>query len=182
VPDPSLPIVTPSLRLRHFVVEDGPRILALSQEDAARRWLVSQVYRDAGHAQKVLQALISAYTEPGDPRRGPYVLAVEHRGSGSLVGHVGFSPLGEAVEIGFAMAEALQGRGLATEAVVAASRWVMASFGLAQIIGVTAADNEAARHTMARAGFGHVEDKKMIFQGTEQGVSVYAFACAALEA
>lgn len=41
----------------------------------------------------------------GDPRSGPYVVAVEHLASGALFGHAGFSPFGNEVEVSCAIAE-----------------------------------------------------------------------------
>jgi len=168
-----LPIETPSLVLRPFVVSDAERVFALNDEVAARTWLPSQVYADRAEALAALEFLIGQYSSPGDPRRGPYVLAVEHRADSVLIGHVGFSPLDGDVEIGCAIAEDYQRRGLAVEAVVASSRWVFRSFALERILGITAKANTASRRTVARAGFIHQEDRTMRFQGTEQEVCVY---------
>lgn len=167
------PITTPALRLRRFVRDDAPSVLALSREDAAAAWLPSQIYRDLEHATAVVEFLIAQYGTPGDPRRGPFVLAIEHAADGVLVGHVGLSPLDDDVEIGFAIAEAYQGRGLATEAVSAATRWAFGAYALPRIVGITAADNLASQRTLLRAGFVHETDRVMMFQGTERGVRVY---------
>jgi putative acetyltransferase len=169
-----LPIRTRSLLLRRFVPGDAEAVFLLSTEEKYRAWLPSQVYRDSAHAASVLEFLIACYGDPGNPARGPYVLAVEDRASGALIGHVGFSPLDDDVEIGFAIAEDHQGRGLAAEAVVAAAGWAMETFGLERIVGVTAAENEASKRTMARVGFMHEHDRVMNFQGTDQPVAVYA--------
>jgi RimJ/RimL family protein N-acetyltransferase len=169
-----LPLETRSLLLRHFVPEDAAALHALSDEATSRTWLPSQVYRDRAHARSVLESLIGHYSSPGNPTKGPYVLAIEDRTDGTLIGHVGFSPLGDEVEIGFAIAERRQRQGLATEAIVAASSWVFRSFELQRILGVTSAANEASIRTLRRAGFVHVEDKVMSFQGAEESVSVHA--------
>jgi RimJ/RimL family protein N-acetyltransferase len=169
-----LPIETPSLLLRHFVLDDAAAALLLSNEAGSRTWLPSQVYRDHDHAVSALAFLIKHYPTPGNPKYGPYVLAVEHRASGALIGHVGFSPLDEDVEIGFSIAEDYQGQGLATEAIVAASRWALEAFDLDRIVAVTAAANHASKRTLARARFAHTEDKPMNFQGVVTDVSVFA--------
>lgn len=169
-----LPLETRSLRLRKFVPDDAAAALILSNEESARAELPSQVYRDLDHAISELEYLMSQYSTPGDPRRGPYVLAVEHRASAALIGHVGFSPLDEKVEIGFSIAETYQRQGFANEAVVAASRWAFGTFALDRILAITSAANIASRRTLARAGFAHEKDTSMRFQGTEKEVSVYA--------
>jgi RimJ/RimL family protein N-acetyltransferase len=168
------PIETASLRLRKLVPEDAGRLYDVSREDRFRRGLPSQVYDSESEARAVLDRLIAHYGSPGGPRRGPYVLGIELRTDGALVGHVGFSPLGDEVEIGFAIAERCQRRGLASEAVIAASDWALAAFGLDRIVGVTSASNDASRRTLLRAGFSPREERRMTFQGTEQMVGIYA--------
>jgi RimJ/RimL family protein N-acetyltransferase len=171
-----LPIVTRSLILRRFVLEDAAITLALSHEEPYRAWLSNQVYRDHAHARSALAFLIEQYSAPGHPRHGPYVLAVEHRAAGELIGHVGFSPLNDEVEIGFSIAQKHQRQWLATEAIVAATRWVFRTFELDRILAVTSIANVASKRAVLRAGFAHEEDKTMQFQGAEQEVSVYALS------
>jgi RimJ/RimL family protein N-acetyltransferase len=134
------------------------------------------VYRDHAHACSVLASLIRHYSNPGNPTEGPYVLAIECRADGTLIGHVGFSPLGNDVEIGFSIAERSQRQGLATEAIGAASRWAFRTFGLMRIIGVTSSANIASMRTLRRAGFVHEEDKVMRFQGREDNVRVFVLS------
>ena len=55
---------------------------------------------------------------PGDPKRGPYVLGVEHLKTGQLLGHVGFSPLDDGVEISYAIAQAWRCRGHGVQAML----------------------------------------------------------------
>ena len=169
-----LPIETASLTLRAFVPEDAPKAFKMSQEDGMRTWLPSQVYRDETHAASVLASLISQYSVPGDPRIGPYVLAVEVRSSGAFVGHVGFSPLREAVEVGFFIESAHRRKGIATEAVRAACEWAADAFSIEIILGVTAVQNSASQSVLLRAGFARQKEEVMRFQGLEQLVIFFA--------
>ena len=170
---PSLPLNTASLVIRPFVPEDAREIFLLSREAAYRTWLPSQIYQDESQALSVLEFLISKYLDPGNPELGPYVLAIELPSDRVLIGHVGFSPFEDEVEIGFAIGEKHQGRGLAREAVVAASQWALEEFGLERILGIASAQNIASRQTLLRAQFVHQKDCLMMFQGTEQMVSFY---------
>ena len=120
-----LPIETRSLLVRHFVLQDARAVFILSNEEPSRVWLSNQVCRDHVHAISVLEHFIEHYSTSANPRHGPYVLAIEHRVDGRLIGHVGFSPLDDEVEIGFAIAQDYQRQGFATEAIVAASRWAL---------------------------------------------------------
>lgn len=104
------------------------------------------------------------------------MLAVEHAGTRELLGHVGFSPLDEDVEVSYAIAEQARGRGYGTQALAAGCEWAARSFGLRRILAITAATNSASRRTLTRAGFAHVGDEVMRFQGSEQTVSRYAWS------
>src|SRR6266496_1443834 len=50
---------TRSLLLRPFAPSDVEPMLAMSQEDCARKWLPSQVYRDEAHAASAVSVRFS---------------------------------------------------------------------------------------------------------------------------
>ena len=171
----ALPITTPSLRLRHIVAEEAVRMMELNGEPSTRRWLPSHVYADAHEAAKRMQYLISCYASPGDPRLGPYVLAVDHLASGVLLGHVGFSPFDDDVEVSYAIAESHRRRGYGSEALNYACQWAANHFSLPCLLAITESENTPSRQTLDRAGFVHSKDSVMRFQGTEQAVSHYTW-------
>jgi hypothetical protein len=87
-------IETPSLLIRRFTLADAPAVFRLSQEESYRVWLPSQVYADRAVADHALEFLIGQYSEPGDPRLGPYAsscrLRVRGRSGHALPGlHAG---------------------------------------------------------------------------------------------
>lgn len=170
-----LPLRTPSLILRHFDVDDAEPILRLNAEATTRRWLPSHVYADLSAAKAALAFLISSYTDPGSPRLGPYVLAVEHATAAQLLGHVGFSPLGAEVEVSYAIAESARGRGFGAEALGHACGLVSRSFGLSGLVALTAAANVASRRTLERSGFLLEREESMRFQGVQQRVCRYTW-------
>jgi RimJ/RimL family protein N-acetyltransferase len=173
MPVNSLPINTPSLRIRHIVVEEAARMMELNGEPSTRRWLPSHVYENVDVAASRMRYLISCYSSPGDPRLGPFVLAVEHMASGTLLGHVGFSPFKDAVEVSYAIAEASRGCGYGSEALLYSCRWAAEKFNLSNILAFTESENTPSRRTLERAAFAHVEDTLMRFQGNQQLVSHY---------
>ncbi len=148
-------------------------MMELNGEPTTRRWLPSHVYADINEATSRMRYLISCYASPGDPRLGPYVLAVEHLASGALLGHVGFSPLDDEVEVSYAIAEGSRGRGYGSEALLHACQWAAGNFNLPGILAITESENAASRRTLERAAFVHVEDTAMRFQGNQQTVSRY---------
>ena len=163
-----LPLRTPSLVIRHIVPEDAKPMLHLNAEETTRKWLPSHVYADAHAAAGAIAYLIGCYARPGDPRLGAYVLAVEHVQRGILLGHVGFSPLDDDVEISYAIAEHARGQGLGSEAVVHACAWVSGSFGLRRIVAITDTSNIPSRRMLERAGFAYQQSEVMRFQGMEE--------------
>jgi RimJ/RimL family protein N-acetyltransferase len=177
-----LPINTPSLRLRHIVVEEAVRMMELNDESSTRRWLPSHVYANEQEATERMRYLISCYSSPGDPRMGPYVLAVDHLASGALLGHVGFSPFDSDVEVSYAIAESYRRCGYGAEALYYACRWAASSFGLPRLLAITECENAPSRRTLERSRFLHSEDLVMRFQGAEQTVSHYLWRASTGEA
>lgn len=146
-------ISTARLLLRPFSLADVPKVFFLSMEEGIRRWMSDQVYHDEHHAAQVVRALMAHTESRPDPGVRPYVLGIEQKEAGSLIGHVGFSPTRGSVEIGYAIEQRLQGQGLATEAVIAASGWALAALCLPEILGVVAAYNMQSCRVLERAGF-----------------------------
>ena len=77
------------------------------------------------------------------------------------------------MEVSFALAESVRGRGWGVEAVRHACDWAAGAFELSDLVAVTAADNAASRRTLARVGFAHEADASMRFQGEVALVSRY---------
>jgi ribosomal-protein-alanine N-acetyltransferase len=146
-------LTTTRLRLRPFGLADVAKVHAMSGEAGMRRWIPDQVYRDEHHAAEVVRALMAWTERAPDPRAHPFVLGIELPETGALIGHVGLSPARGSVEIGYAIEEALQGKGLATEAVAALSGWALAELGLPEVLGVVAADNLGSCRVLEKAGF-----------------------------
>lgn len=146
-------ISTPRLILRTFVLEDVRKLFVMSVEQGMRHWIPDQVYRDEQHAEQVVRALMACTDRAPDPRAHPYVLGIEHRETGSLIGHVGLSPARGSVEIGYAVEQQYQGTGLATEAVTSMSEWGLVHLGLPEVLGIVATDNVQSRRVLEKGGF-----------------------------
>jgi RimJ/RimL family protein N-acetyltransferase len=171
----SLPIRTPSLRLHCIVVADAERMMELNGERSTSRWLPSHVYANLDEATLRMRYLISCYSSPGDPRLGPYVLAVDHLASGVLLGHVGFSPFDGDVEVSYTIAEASRGHGYGSEALMNACQWAAETWSLPSLLAITEAANAPSRRTLERAAFVHSGDTVMKFQGSQETVSRYVW-------
>ena len=166
-------ISTSRLLMRRFSLADVPKLFAMSREAALGRWIPDQVYRDLDHAEQVARALIAHSEGPPDPRTRPYVLGVEDRTTGALIGHVGLSAARDSVEIGYAIEEQLQGKGLATEAVRAVADWALASLSLPEVLGVVAAENAASCRVLAKAGFVLATEEIKHVEGRPRTIRIY---------
>ncbi|MCB9558166.1 MAG: GNAT family N-acetyltransferase [Deltaproteobacteria bacterium] len=167
------PIETKSLCLRQFTLEDAPKVLAMSQETGMRLWLPDQVYSDQAHATEALRKLIEQYQSTAPLTKRPLVLGICQRDDGELIGHVGLSPFPDGVEIGYAIEEAYQGKGLASEAVAAIADWAIETVRVPCIFAIVAADNAASCSVLEKAGFLLLDESTRPLHGTTRLVRTY---------
>ena len=142
------------IRLRPFTPADAPKLLAMSHEAGLRRWLPDQVYRDEAHAAEIATKLAAFTALPPDPHVRPYVLGVELVESGELIGHVGLSAARGSVEVGYAVEDRMQGRGIASMAV----RAMLELVPLPEVLGIVGEGNAASCRVLEKAGFVKVSD------------------------
>jgi RimJ/RimL family protein N-acetyltransferase len=148
-------------------------MLAMSQEDCARKWLPSQVYRDEAHAASAVDWLIRQFDLQMTPKTNAFVFGVEAKATAQLIGHVGLSPLSDGIEVGFGIARSAQEKGYAVEAVSRACAWGFERFSLSAILGVTDAENVVSQRVLQRCGFRRKEGKMMRCQGVERSVIIF---------
>jgi RimJ/RimL family protein N-acetyltransferase len=148
-------------------------MLQMSQEDCARAWLPSQVYRDEQHAAAGIKYLTEQFDLEARPTTNAFVFGVEEKVTGRLIGHVGLSPLFDTVEVGFGIATSEQRKGYATEAVARVCAWGLKRFSLPAIIGVTDQENTASQRVLLRCGFSRKEEKRMLLQGVDRPVIIF---------
>ncbi|HEY5767427.1 MAG TPA: GNAT family N-acetyltransferase [Candidatus Udaeobacter sp.] len=169
-------IETASLVLRPLVPGDTQRMLEMSQEDCARRWLPSQIYRDKRHAGTAIEYLIGQFNLDASPTTNAFVFGVEEKVTGRLIGHVGLSPFFDSVEVGFGIATSEQRKGYATEGVARVCAWALERFSLPAIVGVTDKENVASQRVLIRCGFSRKEEKLMRLQGVDRPAVVFELA------
>jgi RimJ/RimL family protein N-acetyltransferase len=162
-----------TVALRRFTILDAPRLFVMSQQRGLRAWIPDQVYADEQQARDVVGYLIAQCDNPLAPRQAPFVLGVCLPDDGELVGHVGLSPMGDAVEIGYAIDDAHHGKGLATAAVAAMTEWGLRTFALDTVVGIVATANVASCRVLEKAGFALVGEATRPMHGVTQPVRTY---------
>jgi RimJ/RimL family protein N-acetyltransferase len=144
-------IVTQRLVLREWRDSDRASFAAMSADPAVMQYLRALPTREACDAWISFQIAHQA-------RDGFCMWAVELRQSGAFVGAVGLVRVGfvasftPAVEIGWRLARAAWGQGLATEAARLALAFGFAELGLDEIVAYAAPANQASQKVMRSLG------------------------------
>jgi RimJ/RimL family protein N-acetyltransferase len=148
---------TPRLVLREWRHADRAPFAALNADPVVMEYFPGVLSRADSDA--ALERFMAGWRE-----RGYGLWAAERRDTGELVGFVGLSaatfpaPFTPAVEVGWRLAYAHWGQGLATEGARAALRHGFTALGLPEIVSFTAQGNARSRRVMERL--------RMSFDGT----------------
>lgn len=144
-------IETPRLRLREFVEEDWPAVLAYQSDP---RYLT--YYAWTGRSEADVRAFVSQFVawQAADPRL-KFQLAVTLRDGGELIGNCGvrLARAGARTgDVGYEIAPVHWGRGYATEAARAIVGFGFEALGLQRIEGQSVSGNAASRRVMEKLG------------------------------
>ena len=116
---------TEHLLVRELEPEDVDRLYENHAEEKVKKWFPNESYADLEEAKGAIR-FFRDFVE-GDHL--PFVLAIQLKETGELIGDTGVSEVDgqpEAVEIGYQICEKYSGRGLATEALKAMTRFSFA--------------------------------------------------------
>jgi RimJ/RimL family protein N-acetyltransferase len=143
-------LLSARLRLRPWRADDRPPFAAINAEPAVQRYLLPST---RARSDATLDRIDQQFTAYG---WGPW--AVEERATKTLIGLCGLAPVDweafftPAVEIGWRLATAWQGRGLAREAAEAALDAAFGQIGLDRVVAFTVPANTASWGLMERLG------------------------------
>ena len=147
---------TERLRLRQWRAADREVFARMNADERVMEFYPRMLDRTASDA--MAQRIEAAIAE-----RGWGLWAAELRDSGDFIGYIGLQPapatlpFSPCVEIGWRLAHAYWGRGLATEAAKAALGVGFRDLGLDEIVSFTVPKNRRSRAVMERLGM--KEDK-----------------------
>lgn len=142
-----------NVALRYLTMADVEKIFQMSREAGMQQWIPDQVYEDEKESAEVIAFLSAQYKNPPVPQEAPYVLGVELKLTQELIGHVGLSPAGSSVEIGYAIEEKHQEKGYATEAVSAFSSWALKGLEIPEVLGIVDCENNSSCRVLEKSGF-----------------------------
>jgi len=142
-------IETLRLVMDEITLADTQTVFTQSLEPSRAKGIPNEVYASFEEAEKTVR-FIRAHYEAGDL---PYVLAIRSKATHEMVGHISLSTIKKGVEIGYAIGEKHQGRGYATEAVMAFTPVAKAKYGAEVIYGEVLPNNPASVKVLEKAGY-----------------------------
>lgn len=154
-------IMTARLRLRPLEETDAVTLYFLHREPSFQAGLPDEVYGSAAEAADAVGFLQSRYPKPGEAFQFPLVLGIARQADGALIGHVGLCGIPEGLEVEYAVGEAFQGKGYASEALAALLDWAEKTLPLHRSVyyGLAHSDNLASRRVLEKVGFSFVKEE-----------------------
>ena len=143
---------TEHLIIRKFKVEDTQCLYENHREEAAKKWIPNESYADIEEARNAICFFIDCV----NAQKLPYVLAVELKETGELIGDTGVNAVeGESgkVEIGYMICEKYRGKGYATELLGAMTEFAVSTFGMHVLYGRVMRGNHASARVLEKNGF-----------------------------
>jgi ribosomal-protein-alanine N-acetyltransferase len=159
---------------RIFITELAPcladEVYRAALDASNREFLPDEVFETPAAARKAIEFLISRYS--GED--GPFVYAVLLR-PGEYVGHVEAVQIDHGWEVGYQVAEAYTGRGLATEALTAFIPYIMRRLGTDKLWGICRADNNASLRVLEKCGFELESEGEAVYHGKIHMIRRYVY-------
>ena len=149
---------TERLVVREFKVEDAQQLYENHMDEEVRKWFPNECYADLAEAQDAIRF----YMDCVHNGHLPYVLGVELKATGELIGDTGISEVEgkpDEAEIGYCIGRKYRGRGYATELVNAASGFVASRFGIRVLYGRVVHGNEHSAKVLEKAGYRFIREK-----------------------
>ncbi len=146
------------LRVRKFKIADAMCLYENHREDEMRKWIPNESYENVAEAA----CAIEFYRDCVEHGRLPYVLAVEWKETGELIGDIGVNEVKEnpkEVEIGYSICRKYSGKGLATELVKAMTEFVAEAFDIHILYGRVLHGNAASTRVMEKSGYQFVREE-----------------------
>lgn len=143
---------TEHLLVRELEPEDAEQLYANHAEEKVKKWFPNESYADLAEAKEA----IAFFRNCVDGNHLPFVLGIQFKETGELIGDTGVSKLeGEpdAVEIGYQICDRYSGRGLATEVLKAMTEFAFERFNASVSYGRVVHGNIASARVLEKGGY-----------------------------
>ena len=149
---------TKRLIVRKFRDADAAPLYENHKDEEVRKWFPNECYADEAEALDAIRF----YANCVDGGRLPFVLAVELKETGELIGDTGVSEVDghpEETEIGYCIGQKYRGKGYAAELVDAVSAFIFSRFGIRTIYGRVVHGNAASARVLEKTGYRFVKEE-----------------------
>ena len=149
---------TAHLRVRKFEAEDAGKLYENHLEPEVLQWIPNESYGSLEEAE----GAVAFFADRANKGKLPYVLAVELKATGELVGDTGINEVEgkpEDVEIGYTICKNHSGRGYATELLGAMTEYVGLTLGCSALYGRVMRGNDASVRVLEKNGYVFVTEE-----------------------
>ena len=151
-------IETKRLVIRKFKEDDAQALYENHLDEAVRKWFPNECYADPKEALDAVR-FFAGCVRSG---RLPFVLGVELKETGELIGDTGISEVEgkpDETEIGYCIGQRFRGLGYATELLEAVSGFVASRFGIRVIYGRVVHGNDASAKVLKKSGYQFIKEE-----------------------
>lgn len=149
---------TERLRVRKFTTEDTENLYKIHLDEEVQKWMPGESYEDLEEAREAAEFFAECVTQ----KELPYVLAVELKQTGELIGDTGINKVEgkpEEVEIGFVIRWESRRKGYATELLKAMTAYAVATFHVNVLYGRVMRGNDASVRVLEKNGYRYVTEE-----------------------
>ena len=143
---------TEHLRVRKFEREDAENLYRIHLDGEVQKWIPEESYQDLGEARDAA----AFYADCAAQKKLPFVLAVELKQTGELIGDTGINEVEgkpEEVEIGFVIRRESRSKGYATELCRAMTAYAVKTFHVRALYGRVMRGNGASARVLEKSGY-----------------------------
>ena len=149
---------TEHLKVRKFKIEDAQCLYENHSEEEVKKWIPNESYANIEETR----GAINFYADCVNNGHLPYVLAVELKETGELIGDTGVNEVEEKtneVEIGYTICKKHSGKGYATELLNAMTEFIVSTFGINVLYGRVMRGNNASVRVLEKNGYVFVKEE-----------------------
>lgn len=149
---------TEHLKIRKFELNDAPYLYKNHLDEDVKKWIPNESYADIEEAREA----IDFYIDCVNNKHLPYVLAVELKSTGELIGDTGANEVEgnpSEVEIGYTICKKHSGNGYASELLAAMTKYIAEAFKINIIYGRVMHGNNASVRVLEKNGYEFVREE-----------------------
>ncbi len=149
---------TNHLRIRKFQHEDAQQLYENHTEAEMKKWIPNESYADIEEASEAINFYINCVSN----KELPYVLAVELKETGELIGDTGINEVEgrtNEAEIGYSICKKFSGKGYATELLSAMTEFAASTFGMNVLYGRVICGNSASVKVLEKNAYDFVKEE-----------------------